>query len=124
MTNYLTRRGLLGGAAVTGLSLAFTGDPRAIAGTRPGLGYGDLVPDPALFVRFSPDATIFVTDATIEVIERGVTLAEASLGEGRGAAIVGPADQIDLPSRAAAWRPALEIAFSRPAKRAKESLTS
>lgn len=47
MTTQMSRRSLLGGAAATGLGIALAGNFEAVAGTRPSLGYGDLVPDPA-----------------------------------------------------------------------------
>lgn len=53
MTNSLSRRGLLGGTAVSGLGIAFAGSIEAIAGTaanaatRSAQGYGPLVADPA-----------------------------------------------------------------------------
>ena len=54
MNSSLTRRGLLGGAAAAGLGIAITGDPRAIAGTRASVGYGDLVADPAGVLSLPP----------------------------------------------------------------------
>ncbi|MCY7396641.1 MAG: PhoX family protein [Nocardioides sp.] len=53
MTSSLTRRGLLGGTAASGLGIAFAGSIEAIAGTaanaatRSAQGYGPLVADPA-----------------------------------------------------------------------------
>jgi secreted PhoX family phosphatase len=46
MTSQMTRRSLLGGAAATGIGIALAGNFEAVAGTRPSLGYGDLVLDP------------------------------------------------------------------------------
>ena len=47
MTSQLSRRTLLGGAAATGIGISLAGDFQAVAGTRPSVGYGELVPDPA-----------------------------------------------------------------------------
>ena len=50
MTSSLSRRGLLSGAAATGLGLVIAGNADAVAGpvrTRTAVGYGELVPDPA-----------------------------------------------------------------------------
>jgi secreted PhoX family phosphatase len=47
MTPSISRRGLLGGAAASGLGIVLAGNLEAVAGTRPSVGYGPLVGDPA-----------------------------------------------------------------------------
>ena len=47
MTSSISRRGLLGGAAAGGIGIALSGSYEAVAGTRPSVGYGELVADPA-----------------------------------------------------------------------------
>ena len=54
MTSSLSRRGLLGGAAATGLGIAITGSIDAIAGTRASEGYGALVLDPDGLLSLPP----------------------------------------------------------------------
>jgi len=54
MTSSLSRRGLLGGAAATGLGIAITGSIDAIAGTRASEGYGALVADPDGLLSLPP----------------------------------------------------------------------
>src|SRR5262245_7054809 len=72
MTSSLTRRGLLGGAAATGLGIALSGNLEAIAGNRPSLGYGDLVPDPAGILSLPPGFSYkIVTQAGATVLGDG-----------------------------------------------------
>jgi uncharacterized protein len=68
MTTQMSRRGLLGGAAATGIGIALAGNVEAVAGTRPSVGYGDLVPDPAGILSLPPGFSYRI------VTESGTTL--------------------------------------------------
>ena len=64
MTSQMSRRSLLGGAAATGLGIALAGNMEAVAGTRPALGYGDLVPDPAGILSLPPGFSYRIVSET------------------------------------------------------------
>ena len=67
MTSSISRRGLLGGAAAGGIGIALSGSYEAVAGTRPSVGYGELVADPAGILALPPGFSYQI------VSEAGVT---------------------------------------------------
>lgn len=54
MNSPISRRSLIGGATAGGLGIALTGSVEAVAGTRPSVGYGELVPDPDGLLALPP----------------------------------------------------------------------
>ncbi len=78
MTSALSRRGFLGGAAATGLGIAFAGSIDAIVGTaanaatRTAAGYGPLVADPAGLIALPSGFSYrVVAQAGVTVLDSG-----------------------------------------------------
>ena len=94
MTTQMSRRSLLGGAAATGIGIALAGDLQAVAGTRPSLGYGDLVPDPAGILALPPGFSYrIVSETGVTTMADGVRTpsdpdANGVFANGRGFTIV------------------------------------